>query len=80
MSTIPTIDTRKAWLDELQVHTQSSLMKITEKEVTGKHVSPVELQYAKVCSAYLYLYKLAQENEILSADDPDNPFDFETLH
>jgi hypothetical protein len=55
-------------------------MKITEKEVTGKHVSPVEIQYAKVCSAYLYLYRLAQDNEILSADDPDNPFDFETLH
>ena len=30
---IPTIDTRKAWLDELQVHTEDSLMKITEKEI-----------------------------------------------
>ncbi len=78
--TIPTIDTRRAWLDELQVHTSQSLMKITEKELCGKHVSPVEAQYAKVCGAYLYLYKLAQENQILSADDPDNPFDFETLH
>ena len=78
--TIPTIDTRRAWLDELQVHTSQSLMKITEKELCGKHVSPVEAQYAKVCGADLYLYKLAQENQILSADDPDNPFDFETLH
>jgi hypothetical protein len=80
MSNIPTIDTRKAWLDELQAHTSDSLMKITEKEVSGKLVTPIELQYAKVCSAYLYLYKLAEENDVLRPDDPDNPFEFETLH
>ena len=77
---IPTIDTRKAWLDELQVHTSESLMKITEKEVTGKHVSPIELQYAKICSAYLYLYKMAEEKGVLVANDPDNPFETEILH
>lgn len=77
---IPTIDTRKAWLDELQVHTEDSLMKITEKEIKGKHVSPIELQYAKICSAYLYLYKMAEEKGVLEANDPDNPFEQETLH
>jgi len=43
-------------------------------------VTPIELQYAKVCSAYLYLYKLAEDNDVLRPDDPNNPFEFETLH
>ncbi len=77
---IPTIDTRKAWLDELQLLTERGLIKITEKEAHGKHISPAEQQYAKICGAFLYLYKLAEENQILQADDPDNPFTQETVH
>tara|TARA_R100000654_G_C2593469_1_gene113696 strand:- start:162 stop:401 length:240 start_codon:yes stop_codon:yes gene_type:complete len=78
--TIPTIDARKAWLDELQMLTERGLLKISEKEINGKHISPTEQQYAKLCGAFLYLYKLAEENQILRPDDPDNPFNQETLH
>ena len=56
------------------------LNQLTEKEIKGKHVSPIELQYAKICSAYLYLYKMAEEKGVLEANDPDNPFEQETLH
>lgn len=78
--TIPTIDTRKAWLDELSILTSESLMKVTEKEVSGKHITPAEQQYAKLCGAFLYLYKMADEQGILTANDPDNPFNQETVH
>ena len=78
--TLPTVDTRKAWLDEVSLFTSQALMKITQKELTGTQITSTEAKYAKLCSAYLYLYKLAEENQILRPDDPDNPFNFETLH
>jgi hypothetical protein len=77
---IPTIDTRKAWLDEIGTVTHSALHRLTEKEVKGVDLSAAEKQYAKICSAYLYLLNLAEENNILRCSDPDNPFKHETLH
>ena len=75
-----TVDTRKAWLDEIQMVTNHALNKILDKEADGRYVTPIEQQLAKVCGAYLYLFNLAEENNLLRADDPDNPFKNETLH
>jgi len=80
MSTLPTIDTRKAWLDEVSIVTNTVLRKLTEKEVKGRSLTPIEQQYAKICGAYLYLLNLAEENDLLLPDDPNNPFNLETIH
>ena len=80
MSTLPTIDTRKAWLDEVSIVTNTVLRKLTEKEIKGRNLTPIEKQYAKICGAYLYLLNLAEENNLLLPDDPNNPFNLETIH
>jgi len=77
---LPTIDTRKAWLDEIGTVTNTALHRLTEKEIKGVDLSAAEKQYAKICSAYLYLLNLAEENNILRSSDPHNPFKQETLH
>ena len=75
---IPTIDTRKAWLDELQVHTEHSLMKITEKVQERRDLTPIELNMQK--SVAPSLYTRWQKKDFSQPDDPDNPFEQETIH
>ena len=76
--TIPTVDTRKAWLDETTMKVTKALMKFTEKELNGTPLSRAELNYSKLCTAYLYLLKLVEKHDLL--DESDNPFQPETLH
>ena len=76
--TIPTVDTRKVWLDETTMKVTKALMKFTEKELNGTPLSRAELNYSKLCTAYLYLLKLVEMHDLL--DESDNPFQPETLH
>ena len=76
--TIPTVDTRKVWLDETTMKVTKALMKFTEKELNGTPLSRAELNYSKLCTAYLYLLKLVEKHDLL--DETDNPFKPETLH
>ena len=76
--TIPTIDTRKVWLDETTLKVTQALMKFTEKELKGTQLTKAELNYSKLCSAYLYLLKVVEKHQLL--DEEDNPFTPETLH
>mgnify|MGYP003137595325 FL=1 len=76
--TIPTVDTRKVWLDETTMKVTKTLMKFTEKELNGTPLSRAELNYSKLCTAYLYLLKLVEKHDLL--DESDNPFQPETLH
>ena len=75
--TIPTVDTRKVWLDETTMKVTKALMKFTEKELNGTPLSRAELNYSKLCTAYLYLLKLVEKHDLL--DESDNPFQPETL-
>ncbi len=76
--TIPTVDTRKVWLDETTMKVTKALVKFTEKELQGTPLTRAELNYSKLCSAYLYLLKIVEKHELL--DDAENPFLPETLH
>ena len=76
--TIPTVDTRKVWLDETTIKVTKALIKFTEKELNGTPLSRAELNYSKLCTAYLYLLKLVEKHDLL--DESDNPFQPETLH
>ena len=75
---IPTIDTRKVWLDETTVKVTKALIKYTEKELKGTPLTQSELKHSKLCSAYLYLLKIVETNNLL--DKEENPFLPETLH
>jgi len=75
---IPTVDTRKIWLDETTLKVTQALLQFTEKELQGKPLTTEELNYSKLCSAYLYLLKVVEKNELL--DDEENLFKPETLH
>ena len=76
--TIPTIDTRQVWLDETTLKVTRALMKFTEKELKGESLTRAELNYSKLCSAYLYLLKIVEKNNLLTEEE--NPFIPETLH
>jgi len=76
--TIPTIDTRQVWLDETTLKVTRALMKFTEKELKGESLTRAELNYSKLCSAYLYLLKIVEKNNLLTEEE--NPFVPETLH
>ena len=76
--TIPTVDTRKVWLDETTLKVTKALMKFTEKELKGDSLTRAELNYSKLCSAYLYLLRIVEKHELL--DEEENPFTPEILH
>jgi len=75
---VPTVDTRKVWLDETTLQVTKALMKFTEKELEGQKLTRAELNYSKLCSAYLYLLKVVEKNQLL--DEEENPFTPEILH
>ena len=76
--TVPTVDTRKVWLDETTLKVTKALMKFTEKELKGDSLTRAELNYSKLCSAYLYLLRIVEKHELLNEEE--NPFTPETLH
>ena len=76
--TVPTVDTRKVWLDETTMKVTKALVKFTEKELKGDSLTRAELNYSKLCSAYLYLLRIVEKHELLNEEE--NPFTPETLH
>ena len=77
---LPTIDTRKVWLDELADTSERALLKLTAKELKSEQITAAEAKFGKLCGGYLYLLKIVEENNLLSPDDSDNPFQPETIH
>ena len=75
---IPLIDIKLVWLAEAGMTSNRVIDKLQEKEALGRNPSPTEAEYAKICGAYLYLYKLAQESNLL--DKPDSLTKTETIH
>ena len=73
------IDLRMVWLEEAGITSGKVVDKITEKEALGKRLTPSETEYAKICGAYLYLFRLAKENRLFDEED-DFLTKFETIH
>mgnify|MGYP001287396216 CR=1 FL=1 len=75
---IPTIDIKQVWLDEAWMVSNNVIDKIQEKEARGRHLTPTEMEYTKICGAYLYLYKIAKESNLL--EQTDELTKTETIH
>ena len=76
---IPQIDLKQVWLDEAYVASNSVIDTLQEKEEAGRMITKSDAQFAKICGAYLYIYKLAKESRILEPDDLENILT-ETIH
>ena len=76
---IPQIDLKQVWLDEAYVASNSVIDTLQEKEEAGRMITKSDAQFAKICGAYLYIYKIAKEGKILEPDDLENILT-ETIH
>lgn len=76
---IPQIDLTQVWLDEAYVASNSVIDTLQEKEQAGRIITKSDAQFAKICGAYLYIYKIAKESNILQPDDLENILT-ETIH
>jgi len=76
---VPTIDGRKVWLDESQLHAHNFLAKMLE---VGKdrQLSTAESNLKHMAASFLYLYDKAQEAGLLDEDDELLNFFNETIH
>jgi|TARA_R100000084_G_scaffold108383_1_gene70891 hypothetical protein len=75
---LPQIDIKLVWLAEAGMTSNRVIDKLQEKEALGRKITPTEAEYAKICGAYLYLYNLAQESNLLDKKDLLNKT--ETIH
>ena len=66
---VPTIDIKQVWLDEAWMTSNNVIDKIQEKEALGRRITATDAEYAKICGAYLYLYKIAKESKLLEQED-----------
>jgi len=66
---VPTIDIKQVWLDEAWMTSNNVIDKIQEKEALGRQITATDAEYAKICGAYLYLYKIAKESKLLEQED-----------
>ena len=46
---LPTIDTRKVWLDELADTSERALLKLTAKELKSEQITAAEAKFGKLC-------------------------------
>ena len=76
---IPQIDLKQVWLDEAYVASNSVIDTLQEKEEACRMITKSDAQFAKICGAYLYIYKIAKESKILEPDDLENILT-ETIH
>jgi hypothetical protein len=70
-------DGRKLWLDEALKHSTSFLNKFIVAE-EKRELLPQERTLKDVAAAYLYLYTIIEENNLL--EDTENLFDKQTIH
>ncbi len=76
---LPTVDGRKVWLDESQIHAVNFLSKMQEVELSRK-LSRAESNLKNISASFLYLYNKAQEAGILDDEDALLEFLNETIH
>jgi hypothetical protein len=76
---LPQIDLKQVWLDEAYMASNSVIDTLQEKEEAGRMITKSDAQFAKICGAYLYIYKLAKESKLLEPDDLENILT-ETIH
>ena len=75
---VPQIDLKLVWLDEAYMASNSVIDNLQEKEVSGRLITKNDAEFAKICGAYLYIYKLAKESNLLESDELNNIT--ETIH
>jgi|TARA_X000000950_G_scaffold279562_1_gene372545 hypothetical protein len=76
---LPTVDGRKVWLDESQLHALSFLSRMVEIE-DKRTLSEAEAKFKAIAASYLYLYNKAQEAGLLEDEDAILEFLNETIH
>ena len=76
---VPTIDGRKVWLDESQLHAHNFLAKMLEVG-KGRKLSTAESNLKHMAASFLYLYEKAQEAGLLDEDDDLLNFFNEMIH
>lgn len=76
---LPQIDLKQVWLDEAYMASNSVIDTLQEKEEAGRMITKSDAQFAKICGAYLYIYKLAKESKLLEPNDLENILT-ETIH
>jgi len=76
---LPQINLKQVWLDEAYMASNSVIDTLQEKEEAGRMITKSDAQFAKICGAYLYIYKLAKESKLLEPDDLENILT-ETIH
>lgn len=77
--TVPTIDGRKVWLDESQIHAHNFLAKMLEV-ADKRNLSLSEKNLKQMSASFLYLYEKAKEAGLLNEDDDTLLFFNETIH
>ena len=75
---IPQIDLKLVWLDEAYMSSNSVIDTLQEKEESGRLITKSDAELAKICGAYLYIYKLAKESNLLESSELTNIT--ETIH
>ena len=76
---VPTIEGRKVWLDESQLHAHNFLAKMLEVGDSRK-LSTAESNLKHMAASFLYLYEKAQEAGLLDEQDEILNFFNETIH
>tara|TARA_R100001460_G_scaffold29117_2_gene58015 strand:+ start:1996 stop:2232 length:237 start_codon:yes stop_codon:yes gene_type:complete len=76
---VPTIDGRKMWLDESQVHAHNFLAKMLEMS-DKRQLSAQEKNLKQMSASFLYLYEKALQAGLLDEDDDLLTFFNETIH
>ena len=76
-----TIHKKQAWLDEMAAIVQRDINTL-EVLQRARKLNEKESNFLQLCSAYMYLYKMAELKEFLSpvlSEDEDET-NFETIH
>ena len=76
---VPTIDGRKMWLDESQIHAHNFLAKMLEM-AEKRSLSAQEKNLKQMSASFLYLYEKALQAGLLDEDDELLNFFNETIH
>tara|TARA_Y100001937_G_scaffold124539_1_gene189461 strand:+ start:1189 stop:1419 length:231 start_codon:yes stop_codon:yes gene_type:complete len=70
-------DGRKLWLDEALQHSTTFLNRLIHTE-SKRELQPQEKTLKDVAAAYLYLYNIIEEQNLL--EETENFFDKQTIH
>ena len=76
---LPTIDGRRMWLDESQIHAHKFLSKMLSVE-EQRQLSSAEKNLKQMSASFLYLYEKAANAGLLDETDELLTFFNETIH